>query len=53
MSTPELKMKLKQEKFGEIKWERDIWNAAIEAAANKIESAGNILLAHSVRELKK
>ena len=33
--------------------QHDIWNAAIEAAANKIESAGNILLAHSVRELKK
>lgn len=33
--------------------QNDIWNAAIEAAANKVESAGNILLAHSVRELKK
>jgi len=32
---------------------KDEWNAAIEAAANKVESAGNILLAHSVRELKK
>ena len=31
----------------------EIWNAAIEAAANKVESAGNILLAHSIRELKK
>src|SRR5882757_5097386 len=34
-------------------YQNDIWNAAIEAAANKVESAGNILLAHSVRELKK
>jgi len=32
---------------------KDEWNAAIEAAANKVESAGNILLAHSIRELKK
>ena len=39
----------------EIKDQQDnqIWNAAIEAAANKVESSGAILLAHSVRELKK
>ena len=30
-----------------------VWNAAIEAAANKVESNGAILLAHAVRELKK
>jgi len=36
-----------------MEYQNDIWNAAIEAAANKVESAGNILLAHSVRKLKK
>ncbi len=36
-----------------IEHQNDIWNAAIEAAVNKVESAGNILLAHSIRELKK
>ena len=30
-----------------------IWNAAIEAAANKVESSGAILMAHEVRKLKK
>ena len=34
-------------------YQNDIWNAAIEAAANKVESSGAILLAHAIRELKK
>jgi len=29
------------------------WNAAVEAAANKVESAGNILLAYEIRKMKK
>jgi len=33
--------------------QNDIWNAAIEVAANKIESNGAIILAHDVRMLKK
>ena len=33
--------------------QNDIWNEAIEAAANKVESNGAILIAHAVRELKK
>ena len=32
---------------------KDEWNAAIEAAANKVESAGNILLAYEIRKMKK
>ena len=36
-----------------MKCQDGIWNDAIEVPANKVESAGNILLAHSIRELKK
>ena len=36
-----------------MQYQNDIWNDAIEVAANKVESAGNILLAHSVRRLRK
>ena len=32
---------------------KDEWNAAIEAAANKVESAGNVLLAYEIRKMKK
>ena len=36
-----------------MEYQNDIWNAAIEAVANKVESAGNILLAYEIRKLKK
>ena len=36
-----------------MEYQNDIWNAAIVAAANKVQSNGAILLAHAVRKLKK
>ena len=30
-----------------------VWNAAIEAAANKVEGLGSFAIAHEVRKLKK
>jgi len=60
MSTDEIEMKLKQEKFGKIKWEKEIWNAAIEMAANKaVKAIGyephilGIYVANEIRKLRK
>lgn len=36
-----------------VKEYKGIWNEAIDAAANVVESRGSILIAHDVRRLKK
>jgi len=33
--------------------QNDIWNAAIDAAANKIEALGSFAIAHEIRKMKK
>ena len=32
---------------------KDEWNAAIDAAANKVEALGSFAIAHEVRKMKK
>ena len=57
MSTEEIEIKLKQEEYFKIKYEKLIWNEAIEAAAKSIGKGMTEVdlgeLAYVIRKLRK